>query len=358
MLGVMSGEQRGFGPSLLRGAMSIAEPFYKAAMWHRNYHYDHGWRVHRLPRQVISVGNITVGGTGKTPVVRWLCDRLLQSGHHPAVLTRGFRSADEPRMLGSFFAADAGKPRVAIAVNSDRVAGGKQLLADRPEIDVMLMDDGFQYRRLHRDFDLVLVNAAQPFGFGHVHPRGLLRESLRGLRRATVVLLTRVDGVSADALQDIEQKIQAVAPGVAMFRCSHQLAGLRRADTPADQPMDADITELAGKRVIVLCGLGDPASFEQQIRQNCGQIVRSIRTGDHRPPTEQQMAELRSITNAQGDAIVTTEKDWQNIESANFPTAIPVWRVDMQIQFAGDDGQKLLSAIETRLNKKGRTAEG
>jgi hypothetical protein len=70
------------------------------------------------------------------------------------------------------------------------------------------------------------------------------------------------------------------------------------------------------------------------------------------------MAELRSITNAQGDAIVTTEKDWQNIESANFPTAIPVWRVDMQIQFAGDDGQKLLSAIETRLNKKGRTAEG
>jgi tetraacyldisaccharide 4'-kinase len=315
----------------------------------RNYRYDHGWGVHHLPRPVISVGNITAGGTGKTPVVRWLCERLLELGHHPAVLTRGFRSADEPRMLGSFFVADAGRPRVAIAVNSDRFAGGKVLLADRPEIDVLVMDDGFQHRRLHRDFDLVLVNAAQPFGFGHVHPRGLLRESIRGLRRATAVLLTRVDGISADALADIEQTIQAIAPGVAMFRCSHQLAGLRRADTPADQPMDTDITELAGKRVIVLCGLGDPASFEQQIRQTCGRIVRSIRMGDHRSPTEQQMAELRSTTGLQADAIVTTEKDWQNIDGVGFPKAVPVWRVDMRIRFAGEDEQKLLSEIQTRL---------
>jgi tetraacyldisaccharide 4'-kinase len=349
MLGVMSGQQRGVGPTVLRGAMSVAEPFYKAAMSLRNYRYDNGWGVHHLPRPVISVGNITAGGTGKTPVVRWLCERLLELGHHPAVLTRGFRSADEPRMLGSFFGTDAGTPRVAISVNSDRVAAGKQLLADQPEIDVLVMDDGFQHRRLDRDFDMVLVNATQPFGFGHVHPRGLLRESIRGLRRASAVLLTRVDGVSADVVAEIERTIQAIAPGVPVFHCSHQLAGLRRADAPADQPPDADISELAGKRVIVLCGLGDPASFEQQLRLRCGQIVRSIRIGDHRSPTEQQMAELRSTTGLQADAIVTTEKDWQNIDGASFPKAVPVWRVDMRIRFAGDDEQELLSEIQTRL---------
>jgi tetraacyldisaccharide-1-P 4'-kinase len=134
-----------------------------------------------------------------------------------------------------------------------------------------------------------------------------------------------------------------------MFRCSHQFAGLRRADTSADQPTDADITELAGKRIIILCGLGDPASFERQIAQTCGQIVRSIRMGDHRSPTEQQMAEVRNMIPSQADAIVTTEKDWQNIDAARFPTSISVWRVDMRIQFAGDDEQTLIGEIKTRL---------
>jgi tetraacyldisaccharide 4'-kinase len=202
---------------------------------------------------------------------------------------------------------------------------------------------------LHRDFDLVLVNATQPFGFGHVHPRGLLRESLRGLRRADAILLTHTDRLSAVALRELEQTIRAIAPGIGMFRSSHQLAGLRRAETPSAQPPDADITALAGKQVIVLCGLGDPASFELQIAQRCGQIVRSIRLGDHRSPTEQQVAELRGMTALQADAIVTTEKDWQNMNSAGFPTAIPVWRVDMRISFASDDEQTLLSEIQARL---------
>ena len=186
----MSGERRGVRASVLRGTLGAAEPLYAAAVRGRNWLFDRGVGVRRLPRPVVSVGNITAGGTGKTPVVLWLADRLRRKGRRPAVLLRGYEAEGRPQRRADAARGAARtrrarcRPRIAVGVNPNRLAGGDGVLRGRPDVDVFVLDDGFQHRKLARDFDLVLIDAAQPFGYGHVHPRGLLREPLAGLRRA------------------------------------------------------------------------------------------------------------------------------------------------------------------------------
>src|SRR4051812_36636358 len=181
--------ERGVGCALVRGALGAMEPLYRAAVASRNRFYDFAGQT-RLPRPVISVGNITTGGTGKTPMVAWLATQLLEQGMHPAILLRGYSRggiSDEQQMLQRQL------PGVPVQANADRVEGARMVLGEHPEVDVFLLDDGFQHRRVARDFDLVLINAREPFGLGRVLPRGLLRESLDGLKRAHGFVITRAD---------------------------------------------------------------------------------------------------------------------------------------------------------------------
>ena len=213
--------------------LRAAEPVYSGIMAARNRVFDAGIGVKRLPRPVVSIGNVTAGGTGKTPVVRWLCEQLRSLGHNPAVLLRGYKSvdgvSDEQRLLHSLLNPPGGAP-VIVRANPDRFAGGSDVLRERPGTDVFVLDDGFQHRRLARDFDLVLINAAEPFGFGHVHPRGLLRESLRGLGRADAVLITLADAVAALALEAIESRVRQFHADIPIYHASHVLCGFRRED--------------------------------------------------------------------------------------------------------------------------------
>src|SRR4051794_19424360 len=180
---VMSDEARGVGASTLRSILRCFEPFYALAMRINNGLYDRGIKkVHRLERPVISVGNITTGGTGKTPAVQWIARRLLTAGHRPASLLRGYTvgnatKSDEATLLEQSL-------RIPVRANPDRVSAGRELIAQPPEVDVTPRDEASQPRRVHRDLDLVLIDATTPFGYGHVLPRGMLREPLSGLRRA------------------------------------------------------------------------------------------------------------------------------------------------------------------------------
>ncbi|RLG28969.1 tetraacyldisaccharide 4'-kinase, partial [Methanosarcinales archaeon] len=169
---IMSGRRRGVGAAALRAAAAVASCPYAAAMRLRRWAYRKGVLSSRSARAgVICVGNITTGGTGKTPMVAWVVDRLAQAGKTPAILTRGYRSAeggsDEAALLKRLTGA-------AVVVNPDRAAGAKQALAGGA--DVLVMDDGFQHLRLRRDLDVVLIDATNPFGFGRCLPRGMLRE--------------------------------------------------------------------------------------------------------------------------------------------------------------------------------------
>src|SRR4051812_28640544 len=195
---VISGAQRGIVQALLRAALLAVEPFYSAVTIARNQLYDLNiLQSHRAQRPVVSVGNIATGGTGKTPVVQWLANRLRDSGKHPAILLRGYRStpelgSDEQLMLAR--ALNEGHPSpVMVAANPSRIEAARVMVQQRPRVDVFVLDDGFQHRKLARDFDVVLIDASNPFGFDHVLPRGLRREPLRGLARANAFLITHAE---------------------------------------------------------------------------------------------------------------------------------------------------------------------
>jgi tetraacyldisaccharide 4'-kinase len=348
VLRVMNGQARGPAAASLRALLSLIEPIYRSIIYLRNRRFDSGYGVQHLSKPVISVGNLTAGGTGKTPVVRWLCQQLLQRSHHPAVLMRGYKStngqSDEQRMLQSALGAS-----VIIHANPDRVAGGTEVLAQAPAVDAFILDDGFQHRRLARNFDLVLISATEPFGFGHVHPRGLLREPLASLARASAILITRADTVADSSLASLERQIRLHNQRAPIYCASHVHTALRFESEP--HPMEA----LAHHRVFAFCGIGSPESFLNQFPTLCG----SRTFPDHHPYTE---ADLQSLddqaTRANATLMLTTEKDGSKL--ANLPASsrirIPIWQVDMAIHFRSGDEQKLIEQILSVMPQGGTRA--
>jgi tetraacyldisaccharide 4'-kinase len=344
---VISGRQRGLRAALLRSALSLAEPVYAAAVAARNRRFDRGAGVLRLPKPVVSVGNITTGGTGKTPVVRWLCERLRDAGRTPAVLMRGYKArpgqrGDEQAMLEGLLNGTGTKP-VIVHADPRRYAGGVAVLTAHPAVDVFVMDDGFQHRRLARDFVLVLVDACQPFGFGHVLPRGLLREPRCELKRASAVLITRADQGDADAVGREVRRHNETAP---IYRCTHAHVGLR---TAAGELLPTE--NLAGRKFFAFAGVGNPEGFGRQLAGMPGTLVGTRWFADH---WAYSPADLRAVVAAAKIAgaewLVTTEKDWVKIAPFAADAGLPVLRVELAVRFEGDDEARLFAQVLAALN--------
>ncbi len=361
---VMSGEARGMGASILRGVLSVAEPIYSGAMSTRNAMFDCGRRaIHRLPRPVICVGNLTTGGTGKTPVVAHLARWLRSTGQRPAILLRGYKSSRglsdeaelldralnregeapaEPNAMGPEDSARP-EPRPAIVIHAepDRLAGGQTVLRDHPETTIFLLDDGFQHRRLHRDFDLVLINAVEPFGFGHVFPRGLLREPLAGLRRASAVLITHASEVPAEAIVSIEQTIRRHNSAAPIYRSDH-------VHTSLIGPLgELAIDALTKARFFAFAGIGQPQSLERAMKSFGSNFAGAKWYPDHHHYSEADLDEVHKLA---GDAplLVTTEKDWAKVK--NLPAAkktLPaIVRLQLDVRFFDGDEARLVEQIQ------------
>jgi len=265
--------------------------------------YDRGWLPSdRLDLPVISVGNLTVGGTGKTPMVAELVRRLQARGLRPGIVSRGYGAAagehnDEARAL----ARDL--PGVPHVQDADRARGARGL-ADR--VDAIVLDDAFQHRRLARDLDLVLLDATRPWGLPATPPaflpRGLLRESPRALGRAHAVCLTRTDQVAADELERLCEQVLEMAPGVPLLRAVHRPRCLRDPRRPAEE---FSLDELRGRTVELVSGIGNPDAFEASVRDLGARVAEHRRFPDHHPfgPDD-----LRGL-GAQERWIVTTGKD-------------------------------------------------
>lgn len=354
VVGMMSGARHVPGASAFRAFSGLAEHLYTAVVNARNRRFDRGIGVRSLARPVVSVGNITAGGTGKTPVVRWLCESLRRSGHRPAVLLRGYKStgglSDEQRMLEQCLAT-GGVP-VPVHANPSRFDGGTAVLAQRPDVDLFVLDDGFQHRKLARDFDLVLIDATNPFGFYHVHPRGLLREPLVGLRRASAVLITRSDEI-AGITETIQLLVRRYSQ-VPVYSANHAHAGFRSAMSNLADPPDHPTSALAGRRVFAFCGIGNPDSFLRQVEHFAGPLAGSRRFGDHHAYTEADVRDLiAAAQQARAAVMVTTEKDWAKLSA--IPSAvnaqIPIWRAELTIEFRADDGVKLIGQIRSAIEQ-------
>lgn len=249
---------------------------------------------------VICVGNITTGGTGKTPMVAMLVRALQAAGRKPAVITRGYRAvdgkSDEAELLSLATGAE-------VVINPDRVAGAAA--AVRSGADIIVMDDGFQHLRLKRDFNIILIDASNPFGGAAGLPLGRLRECLCTLKFADAIVITRSDAVDEFVLDGLIEKISHYAPQAAVATAIHAPAGLIGLDG-ATKPLSA----LQGRRVFAFCGLGNPAAFERTLR-SCGADVAGLRAfGDHAHYTQADAAELvRQAADCDAEMLVTTCKD-------------------------------------------------
>ena len=280
------------------------------------------FRRSKLPGTVISVGNLTVGGTGKTPMVLAIAEYLAQHGKHVAILARGYRGiwagaasglpqSDEVALLRERLAG-----KVQLGVGADRYASGTVLA--RHGVDWFVLDDGFQHLKLARDVDVVLVDASDPFGGGLVLPAGLLRESLGALRRADIVVITRSVQAPSPATESVIRR----HTNCPIFYASTRLETVLR--VPAlDVTLPPRDWERA--RFLAFCGIGNPAAFFADLRNWSFQLVGQRSFQDHHVYTTREASELeQAASNCGADALLCTEKDVWNLRGVQM-NALPVY---------------------------------
>jgi tetraacyldisaccharide 4'-kinase len=339
------------GFSRLLRALSIP---YGWATHCRNTLYDRGWlSQRRLSCRVVSIGNLTVGGTGKTPVTIAVTDALLAAGHRVAVLSRGYRRRSHaPRVLVSdgrnilVGPDEAGDepfliarrcPRAVVAVGSDRYELGRWVLA-QCSIDCVVLDDGFQHRALYRDVDLLLLDATDAHGLQSLVPAGRLREPLSAAARATALLVTRVEA-SADAQPIVALIQQALGREVKPILVRFTPQGFVDAHNGTGVPLDT----LTGQRVVIFSGIGNAGAFRTSVLRQGLIVVDEVVFPDHHAYTTSDVNRVRGRAEGVGaPVLVTTEKDAVKLQTLP-PLSMPVWamRVDTQI-LEGEDRLKHL----------------
>jgi tetraacyldisaccharide 4'-kinase len=301
---LISGRRRGLWAALQRGALWLLSKPYGWATRLRNGLFDRGWkRTHRAPVPVVSVGNLTLGGTGKTPCVEYVARYYRRQGLLVATLCRGYGSSagrnDEVRVL------EMNLDDVPHLQGADRVALARAA-AEELESEVLILDDGFQHRRLARDLDVVLLDATEPWGYGHLFPRGLLREGPRGLARAGAIVLTRCDLVAPEALARLRERVARLAPGVPVAETTHRPVEWVDAER-ATVPLEA----LGSRPVAAFCGIGNPDGFRRTVQGVGLEVVAFRAFPDHHPYTRTDVEDLRSWARQQATecVVVTTQKD-------------------------------------------------
>jgi tetraacyldisaccharide 4'-kinase len=318
----------------------------------RNRLYDLGLRrVYTVDRPVISVGNLTVGGSGKTPLVLHLCEQLRRAGRRVAVLARGYGARPGEVNDEMLLISRRDKDVICIA-HPDRVAAARMAL-EQYEPDVLLLDDGFQHRRIARDLDIVLLDAQNPFGHGFVLPRGLLRESPASLRRANLIVLTHADRLDAPERSALVERINKQVGDVDIVTCRHAPTGLVTLD--GKSAPDAPPTSA---KVVCLSSIARPISFERTVRDMGYAPVAQCAWPDHHPYTSENIAEITAWARSCGaEAILTTEKDAVKLDALDAPSdACPIFAVRIAIDFLANDGTILDAHVDACLERA--SAEG
>jgi tetraacyldisaccharide 4'-kinase len=315
-----------------------------------------------LPIPTVSIGNLTVGGTGKTPMTQLLCRRMQASGKRVAVLSRGHggeshsvrvvsdtegevflsaaQSGDEPHLLAKTL------PGIPVLVGKDRRQSGREALR-RFGLDALILDDGFQFWQLGRNLDIVLLDARRPFDNGFPLPRGLLREPKRHLRRAGIVVATRSGGLRPVGRQALAAQVRALAPDATLFFADHRAAGLVPAG--ALSALIRPLFDLRGRRVFAVSAIAHPQSFVETLtREVQAEMVGHLTWDDHHKISlADAQAALSAAARAGADALVMTEKDavkWPCVAEAE---KLPVYA--LRIEMAVEDEAGFMEQVLARL---------
>jgi tetraacyldisaccharide 4'-kinase len=325
----------------LRALLWPLSLLYRAVVRARVWMYQKGWfKQKRLKGTVISVGNLTVGGTGKTPMVIWLAEKFLAEGKRVAILSRGYRgsngASDEVELMKFRL-----QGRVAFGVGKDRFAEGQRLEAQQP-VDIFLLDDGFQHLQLARDLDVLLVDTSRPLRRESLLPAGRLREPLSGIHRADIVVFTRVN----DELS-LKRAIQEF-PKFPIFPASTRLIRYRR--ILSDQQALVPDLELPPQPVFAFCGIGNPDAFFKDV-DRWGNIVagRAVYR-DHHFYNASDIRRLEdSARKAGARAFLTTEKDAQNLGDLRF-SSLPIYYSEIEMRVG--DTTAFQSVLERTLKDR------
>lgn len=338
---IVSGRRRGLFAAAVRGLCSAAEPVYGWVVARKNRQFDSGARqAFRVNAPVISVGNLTVGGTGKTPLVIWLAKWFRQQGRAVTLISRGYGQRQGPNDEALEIAAEL--PGVVQIQNPDRIAAARKALAaaDSRLPPVLILDDAFQHRRIARDLDIVLIDALEPFGYGHLLPRGLLREPVASLARAQVIALSRADAVSAERRAELKATIARFAPGAVWLELTHRPVAL--CDHLGNMK---PLPDWQGRPLAAFAGIGNPAGFQHTLR-NCGFEITAFRAlADHQPYTPALIRSLEAwlATVPQLAGVVCTQKDLVKLPTANLAgTPLRALQIALEIQQGQEEFQALL----------------
>jgi len=317
--------------------------------------YDKGLlRVHNVSAPVISVGNVTVGGTGKTPLVAWIAKVLAREGGCVCILTRGYGRLDShdrvivsdgneilasPERAGdeAYLLAEELKGCAAVISDADRVAAAHWAV-ENLRTDIFVLDDGFQHLRIARNLDIVTIDATNPWGNRKLLPAGILREPLSALTRADCIVVTRAD--AAQQLDELENELVRLNNGIPVFRSRMNLARLRHV---FGDESSLGTNEIKRSSVAAFCGIGNPESFFGLLSREGYQLCHTRTLRDHHRYVQSDLDRIERESIAKGArALLTTAKDEVKLRSIN--TKLPCYAVDIETEI--EEGKALSALID------------
>ena len=343
---LISGKSSGFLSVLLRAILRGMSCIYGVVIRVRNLLYNSGLiKGGKAAVPVISIGNITAGGTGKTPLVVWLANILASKGMSCAILTRGYKAehgklTDEPAILAKSC------PAAKVLVNSKRTESAAKAV-EKYGADVLVMDDGFQHRKLKRDLDIIAIDATCPFGYGRLLPGGLLREPKSAIRRADAVVITRYDQVPREQVAIIVEQLRKINSRIAIAKASHKhpYAKMLKGE-------EIGIEELKAKKIFAFCGIGNPDAFMDNLKGYNMEVVGSKIYNDHHDFTRVDITDICEEARYLGaDIILSTQKDWVKTALLLSPSdEIDFAYLALELEFA-DGADKLEELIDKTISQ-------
>lgn len=323
---IISGRRRGLAAGLTRLGLRAAETPYAWAVRWRNRRYDTGKaEIRRVGVPVISVGNLTLGGTGKTPMVEWIARWYRRRGVRVTVISRGY-GAEAGAVNDEALELEQKLPDVPHLQDPDRVAAA-EVAIEELDCQLILLDDAFQHRRIARDLDIVLLDALEPFGFDHVFPRGTLREPLAGLRRAGIVVLSRADMLDQAARERIRSRVRQYAPRAVWVEAVHAARYLLSAGG-RQEPLEM----LHDRPLAAFCGLGNPAGFRHTLESCHYRVIATREFADHYRYGRDDVASLAHWADGLDvSAVLCSHKDLVKLAIDQLGSR-PLWAVAVEME--------------------------
>lgn len=344
---LMDGSRKDIAAAFCRAGLSVAACGYGLAVRLRNRRFDRpDYAAENAGVPVISVGNITAGGTGKTPLVAAIAKHLRNREVRVALVSRGYGSDqtglnDEARELYDRL------PDVPHLQNPDRVEACR-VAVEELDMQAIILDDGFQHRRLKRDLDIVIIDATCPFGYGHLLPRGLLREPLKGLRRADLIVLSRSGLITEQARDALIDRIKTFAPDAPITCCDHVPTGLIGAESSEGNSL-RPLKDLQDRPVVAFAGIGNPGPFFESLKKLGATVVASKSLPDHcrydRQTVDKLTQWLESLRDSTPDIMaICTHKDLVKLRTVQLAN-VPVWALSIEVQLNAG-AEEFWSAID------------